>query len=135
MSGVALVVAVFFDWYGREVGPAEASLSGWKSLTAIDIVLTVIGALAVIQWIARGSGWLDRRPLPLAPATVMAALGVVAVLLVVVRIVDLPDAAAAAGLDGRRVGTFLALFAAVGIVLGAAATPLVRDAGSGPGQP
>lgn len=158
VSGAAMVLALLFDWYGREVGPVEGSLSGWRSLTAIDIALALIGALAALHWVARGSGWLDRRPWPLAPAAVMAALGVIAFVLVCVRIVDLPDAAAAAGLDGRRVGTFLALFAAGGIVLGATAalgargetwrpgrgarlarspeaTPVVRDAGGGPHQP
>ena len=160
ISGAALVTALFFDWYGRSVGPVEASISGWESLTAIDVVLVLVAALAIAQWVARGSGWLD-RPLPLAPAAVVAGAGTVALVLVVLRIADLPEAAVAADLDGRRVGTFLALFGALGIVLGAVAAlgsrgetwrprreaglvhdpgarpdpPVVDDSGRGPGQP
>jgi len=137
VSGAALVVAPFFDWYGYEVGVAEASASGWEALSAIDIALTLIGAVAVIHWVARGSGWLD-RPLPVAPAAVLTGMGAIALLLVVFRIVDLPDAVAAADLDGRRVGTFLAMFAAAGIVLGAAAAlkaRVVGDGSRGPGEP
>lgn len=160
MSGAVLVVALFFEWYGYERGPVEASASGWESLTVIDVALALAGMIAVAYWFARRSGRLDRPELPVAPAAAVAFAGVVALALVVLRIVDLPDAAAAAGLDGRRVGAFLALAAATGIVLGAVvalrergepwrrgpsaglgsrdvatASPVVRDGGSGPAQP
>lgn len=161
MSGAALVAALFFEWYGYERGPVEASASAWESLTVIDAVLALAGTFAVVYWFARKSGRLDRLELPVAPAAAVAFVGAVALALVVLRIVDLPDAAAAAQLDGRRVGTFLALAAAAGIVLGAmaalgergepwrrgrrvhlgsshAAAPapaVVRDGGSGPAQP
>lgn len=137
VSGATLIVALFFDWYGLEVGPVETSASGWESLSFVDVIVALVGAVAVIHWVARGSGWLD-RPLPVAPAAVLAAAGVIALLLVVLRIVDVPDAADAADLDGRRVGTFLALFAAAGIVLGAVGTlkaRVVRDRDRAPGEP
>lgn len=141
VSGVALVAALFFAWYGYELGPVEASASGWESLSVIDIALAVIGVLAVAQWILRRTGRLD-RPLPVSPAALVALAGAIALVLVVLRIVDLPDAVAAADLDGRRVGTFLALFAALGIVLGATASlrgaaraPVVADRDRGPDEP
>lgn len=138
VSGVALVVSLFFAWYGYELGPVEAWASGWESLTYIDIALALIGGLAVAHWALRRSGRLDGRELPVSPTALLALAGACAVVLVVLRIVDLPEAVAAADLDGRRTGTFLALFAAVGIVLGAA-PPLrprvVPDRDRGPDEP
>jgi hypothetical protein len=161
ISGVALVASLFFTWYGFDVDPVEASASGWQSLTVIDIALALVSALAVGHWLARRSGALERRPLPIAPAAAVAVAGGLALVLVCLRIVDLPDAVAAADLDGRRVGTFLALFASIGIVLGSvaalaergepwrqsrrgrldasgdgtAAMPVVRDADRRPDEP
>jgi hypothetical protein len=141
VSGVALIVSLFFAWYGFELGPVEASVSGWKSLTAIDIGLAVIGTLAVAHWALRRTGRLDRQ-LPVSPAKLVALAGAIAIVLVALRIIDLPNTAAAADLDGRRVGTFLALFAGLGIVLGATAslrgaagTPVVTDRDRSPDEP
>lgn len=122
LSGVALIVSLFFEWYAQAVGPVETSVSAWESLTVIDIVVAVIGTLPVAHWLARRNGWLDHRPLPIAPATLVAFAGLIAVVLVIVRMIDIPNAAAAADLGGRRVGAFLALVAGAGVVIGAVAT-------------
>lgn len=141
VSGAALLASLFFSWYGYELGPVEASVSGWESLTAIDIGLAVIGILAVAHWALRRTGRLDRE-LPVSPAKLVALAGAIAIVLVVLRIIDLPNDVAAADLDGRRVGTFLALFAGLGIVLGstaslrgAAGAPVVADRDRSPDEP
>lgn len=120
VSGVALLASLFFDWYGHELGAGDAAASGWESLTIIDIALALLGALAVAHWAARKTGRIDEARLPVAPAAVVAVAGGIALLLTVLRMVDLPDAATAANLDGLRVGTFLALLASAGIVVGSA---------------
>ena len=134
ISGIAAVVALFFEWYGQEIGPVEASASGWESLTVIDVVIAVVGVLAVLHWVARGSGWLE-RPLPVEPAVVVALLGAVVVVLVIVRLIDPPAAVDAAGLDGRRVGIFMALAAGAGILLGALAARAERRPSGGAAKP
>ena len=141
VSGVALVVSLFFPWYGYELGPVEAWVSGWKSLTAIDIGLAVIGTLAVAHWVLLRTGRLE-RPLRVSPRKLVALAGAIAIVLVVLRIIDLPNDVAAAHVDGRRVGTFLALFAGIGIVLGstaslrdAAGAPVVADRDRSPDEP
>lgn len=137
VSGLALVLSLFFAWYGYEAGPVEASASGWESLTVIDIALAFVAALAIAQWVARRTGWLDRPRLPFPPAAAVALAGVVALLLALLRIADLPDAVAAAHLDGRRAGSFLAVIASIGIVLGslAALAPVIPDRDRGPDEP
>jgi hypothetical protein len=107
-SGIALIVALFLPWY--DAGGDTAS--GWQSLTVIDIVLVICALFGIAQWF-----FTAQQPtpaMPLAIAGLGAWTGVVAVILLLIRVVDAP----ADGL-GLEYGVFVALAAAAGLFTGA----------------
>lgn len=107
-SGIALIAALFLPWYGADGETA----SGWASLSAIDIALTICALFGVAQWF-----FTAQQPTPAVPLAV-AGLGawtsLVAAVLTLIRIVDAP----ADGL-GLEAGVFVALAAAIGLFAGA----------------
>ena len=117
VGGVALFTVLSFNWYrGEELG-FGVGVSAWRAFAWIDVILALLAALAVSHALLRAAGVeLDRMPLAFGGIVTMA--GAVAVCLVVFRWVDLPDEVGADRIVSRRIGPFLALVAALGIVLG-----------------
>jgi hypothetical protein len=109
-SGVCLLVSLFAPWYGAaDAGPDP---SGWESLAVLDIVLALIAASAVALLLITAA---QRLPaVPLTVNTFVALGGLLAVVLVLIRVVDLPADAGA-----REWGLWLGLAGAVGIATGA----------------
>jgi phosphatidylglycerophosphate synthase len=111
-SGICLLLSLFLPWYGSstEGGPPDAS--GWESLALLDVVLALIAASAVALLVITAA---QRLPaVPLTVNTFVALAGLAAVVLVLVRVLDLPDGAGA-----REWGLWLGLAGAVGIAAGA----------------
>jgi hypothetical protein len=124
VSGLVLLVALFLPWYGVDVNVAgfSASESGnaWEVFSTIDVLLFLVALVAVGVAVSKAAGGLS-TDLPLA-AIVLGA-GVLAVLLVLYRIIDLPGPdipdVAGAGIEfGRKFGIFLGLLAAGGVAYG-----------------
>jgi hypothetical protein len=110
VSGVALLASLFVPWYGSLAGAATAS--GWESLSAIDVLLALVAASGVLLAIVTAT-----QPVPAVPIAVSALVsiaGLVGVLLVLLRTIDLPDWA-----GGREWGLWLGLASAIGIIAGA----------------
>jgi hypothetical protein len=102
LSGVALFVSLFLPWFG-------GGRSAWEALGVTDVVLAVIAATALGLVVATATQ--DVPAVPIALEAVVTLLGVVAVVLVLVRVIS--------PLDGREWGLWLGLAAAVGIAAGA----------------
>lgn len=131
--GLALIIALWFDWYGVRVsgtlarGAAplttyDGRMTGWQAFSTIDVVLALMGIVAVGVVVARALG---RMPtLPFAAEWILVAAGTVAGALVAYRIAALPfQDSSPAGFHvhfTRHVGPFVALLAAAGLVAGAA---------------
>jgi hypothetical protein len=121
-SGVALLVSLFLPWYQPEVclthspgspGVTDCSnFSGWESLAAIDVLLAFVAAsgvlLAVVTAVQRVSA------VPIATSALVSIAGAFGVLLVLYRVIDIPDGAA-----GREWALWLGLAGAAGVVAGA----------------
>ena len=124
-SGGALIVSLFLPWYAAlPGGPGEgrtgyapvepgAVLTGWESFAAIDIVLALIAASAAGVLVITATQAVPAVPLALDGLVTLA--GIAATVLIVVRALSLPDAAAA-----REWALWLGLAGALGIVLGGA---------------
>jgi hypothetical protein len=127
ISGVALFVFMFFNWFGVEeiTGPggvqfdvsavAGTSVSAWEAFDFIDIVLllAVIAAVGLVVLSAAQSS----VNLPVAASAITAGLGILATLLVLYRIIDPPELAG--GVDtSRKIGVFLGVIACAGIAIG-----------------
>jgi hypothetical protein len=104
-SGVALLVSLFLPWY-------EPSTSAWESLAAIDVLLAFVAASGVLLAIVTA---VQRVPaVPIATSALVAISGGFGVLLVLYRLIDIPNGAA-----GREWALWLGLAGALGIVAGA----------------
>jgi hypothetical protein len=119
-SGVALLIVMFLPWYGVEVSSLSIgeSANAWEVFSVIDIVLFLAGLIAVAVVLAKAVGALPALPAP--AGTIIAAVGALALVLVVYRLVDspapgdLPDSIEVS----RKVGLFLGLLASAGIGFG-----------------
>jgi hypothetical protein len=121
VGGIVLLVSLWLNWYGVSVNvrgfSASSSASGWEVLTTIDIILFLIALAAIVLVATKAAGAL---PPDVPVSTVLLALGALAVLLVLFRIIDTPapsDLPDEIDVD-RKIGIFLALIGAAGIVYG-----------------
>jgi hypothetical protein len=116
-SGFALIIILFLPWYGVDVNvgafSASESANAWEALSFIDILLFLIGLVAIAVPVAKATDSLPAEvPGPLA-VLVAGGLGV---LLVLFRLIDLPTPEGGGGVDfGRKIGIFLGLIATAGI--------------------
>lgn len=103
--GVLMLVALFAPWYGNP------SSSAWEAFTILDVILALIALAAVSVPLVTAT---HRVPaVPLAIESLTALFGALGVVLVVIRVLNLPD-----DLHGREWGLWLGLVAALGIVAG-----------------
>ena len=107
VSGLVLLVSLFLPWYGDEAG----SRTGWESLGALDVVLAVVALSALAIPVVTA---LERVPaVPLAHQSLTTLIGLLALALVLIRVLNMPDWA-----DEREWGLWVALAATLGIVAG-----------------
>jgi hypothetical protein len=123
-SGLVLFLSLFLEWYNISAKTAfvnaSQGASGWEALGFIDILLFVIAAVAVAIGITKALNVLPRT-LPASPGLILLGLGGLALLLVLFRLISIPDEGAGdiPGIDvGRSFGIFVALLAAAGVTLG-----------------
>ena len=122
VGGIVLLIALFLPWYGVSadipgVGSLSESASGWEVLSLIDILLFLIAVAAIAIVAARAAGAL---PADIPAPVILLALGALAVLLVIFRIIDIPtDGDVPDQIDlSRKVGIFLALIGAAAVAYG-----------------
>ena len=108
LSGLVLLVALFLPWYGDDAG----SRTGWESLGALDVVLALVALSALAIPVVTA---VQRVPaVPLAHESLTSLVGGFAVVLVLIRVLNMPDWAA-----GREWGLWVALAATLGVAGGA----------------
>jgi hypothetical protein len=122
-DGLLLIISLFLNWYTvsakGSVVDFSISGSGWETLGFIDILLFLIGVIAIIIAGLRALGKMPAS-LPASPGLIVLVLGGLATLLVLYRLIDTPGAGANSDLVdvGRAFGIFVALIAALGVTLG-----------------
>ncbi len=129
VSAILLFIFMFFDWFGVEVSGvpgfsgdvAGAGGSAWDALDVIPLFLMAAIVVAIGVAVVRLTD-ADLEP-PISLNAIVAALGALAALLILYRIIDQPGGDTA-GFEGvevdvtLKVGIFLAFAAAVGIAYG-----------------
>jgi hypothetical protein len=129
LSGLLLVVSVFLPWYATNLGPpfAAVSASGWDATIVARLALAA-GAVVLVASIALALEERGALPLSVATGDALArgvvAAGVLAVLLIGVRFVWMPDPAE---FLSRQIGLYLAGAAAIGATLAGLAQVATRD--------
>jgi uncharacterized membrane protein YhaH (DUF805 family) len=126
-SAVLLFIFMFFDWFGAEVSGVSGfsgSIPGaggdaWDALEVIPIFLLIAIVAALGVALIRLTD-ADLEP-PVSLNAVVAALGGLAFLLILYRIVDPPGGGSLGGVSvdtTLELGIFLGLIAAAGIAYG-----------------
>lgn len=128
VSAVLLFVFMFFDWFGVKVsgvpgfsGDVTGSGGGsaWDALDVIPIFLMLAIVVAIAVAVIRLTD-ADVEP-PVSMNAIVAALGGLAVLLILYRIISPPDFGSFGGVTvdaTLKLGIFLGLLAAAGIAYG-----------------
>jgi hypothetical protein len=102
LAGLVLLVSLFLPWYG------EPDATAWEALAVNDLLLAVIALFAVALLFVTAM-----QPVPAVPIfldALVALAGLVASVLVLVRVGFLPE-----GADSREAGLWLGLVAALGV--------------------
>jgi len=118
-AGIALLISLFLPWYGVEVSfggiSASENATAWEVFSFVDLVCFVAAAAAIA--VAVLSMQNKAAALPVPPGQLLLGLGGFATLLVVYRLLNVPDG----GVDsdavdiGRKFGLFVGLLAAAGV--------------------
>lgn len=113
VAGIVLAVSAFTGWYTGEGDSQGVTVSvlGWDTGTLGKIVL-FLGLAVVLVLALRTLG--IQPPAAVPESLITIALGAVATVLVLVRVISIPDDFFFAG---RGVGLWIALAAAIGVVV------------------
>ncbi len=112
LSGLVLALSAFTGWY---VGSGEGitfSVVGWHTGALGKLVFFV--GLAVLALVALREAGID-LPAMVPESLVVIALGSLATIFVLIRVIEIPDRFLPA--DGRGVGIWISLVAALAVIV------------------
>jgi len=114
VSGLVLMLSAFTDWYaGSESGGAfTLSVIGWHT-GALGQLVFFIG-LAVLALVALREAGIE-LPATVPESLVVIALGSLATIFVLIRVISIPDRFLPA--SGRGIGIWISLVAALAVVV------------------
>ena len=125
VSALALFIFMFLPWFGVDsvegfgVGDIGIDANAWEAFSFIDILLFLVTVVVLGLVLATAAAATPDLPRP--PATVIAAAGALAVVLILFRLIFPPGVDSAVDVDidmGRKIGIFLGLIASAGIAYG-----------------
>ena len=111
--GVVLLGSTFLDWYGS----GRAARDAWEVFGALDVVLCVVGLMALalaIVTVVHGT-----QAVPMAIGSLLVLVGLVATVWIAIRTASPP------GGHSRDAGVWIGLAACLGLTLSALAS--IRD--------
>jgi hypothetical protein len=127
LGAIVLIVSVFLPWYevtlplhvsaavGVDAGHRLATMTAFRALRDVDVVLLVLAGLAILDALAPLAP--IGRPLPGGAGGSVVLLGAVAAAFVLFRMLAPPSAVGVAELSLRE-GAWLALLGSLAIALG-----------------
>jgi hypothetical protein len=112
LSGLLLCVSAFTDWYAGSspVGPTIAYI-GWHTGTLGKLVFFV--GLAVLALVALREAGIE-LPATVPESLVVIALGSLATIFVLIRLISIPDDFVGAG---RGIGIWISLLSALAVIV------------------
>jgi hypothetical protein len=112
IAGLVLALSALMGWY---VGSGEGitlSVIGWHT-GALGILVFFLGLAVVAVAAVREAGW--DLPAAIPESLVTIALGSLATIFVLIRIIEIPDKFLPA--DGRGIGIWISLLAALAVIV------------------
>jgi hypothetical protein len=113
VSALVLCVSAFTGWYAGSGVGVKLSVIGWHTGVLGKLVFFI--GLAVLALVALREAGFELPP-SVPESLVVLALGALALVFVLIRLISIPDSVLPA--DSRGIGIFISLAAALGIVLG-----------------
>jgi hypothetical protein len=111
LSGLVLALSTFMDWYAGSGDGITIGVIGWHT-GALGKLVFFIGAVVVLIAVLREIG--IQLPPSIPESLVVIALGSVATIFVLIRIISIPDEFLPA--SGRGVGIWISLLAALAVI-------------------
>jgi hypothetical protein len=113
VAGLVLALSSFMGWYaGTGVG-IKLAVIGWHTGTLGKLVF-FIGLAVLVLVTLRELGF--ELPPAIPESLVVLALGILATVFVLIRVISIPDSVLPA--DGRGIGIWIALLAGLGVIAG-----------------
>jgi hypothetical protein len=113
VAGLILALSVFMGWYSGSGVGVELAVIGWHTGVLGKLVF-FIGIATVAIVVARELG--GELPSSAPESLVILALGSLATVFVLIRVISIPDSVLPA--DGRGIGIWISLLAALGVIAG-----------------
>jgi hypothetical protein len=112
VSGLVLAVSAFTDWYAGSQGDGlTLSVTGWHT-GALGKLVFWIGVLVLLLVVLREFG--IELPATVPESLVLIALGSLATIFVLIRLISIPDTFF--GTAGRGIGLVISLLAALALI-------------------
>ena len=111
LFGVLLTVSAFTGWYSSEGPGATLSVMGWNT-GAIGKIVLFLGLATVLLVVLREVGVV--MPASVPESLIAIALGSVATILVLVRVISIPDTFYD---SSRGIGIWISLGSGIGIIV------------------
>ncbi len=113
IAGLVLALSSFMDWYAGSGVGVKLAVIGWH-VGVLGKLVFFIG-LAVLALVAmRESGF--ELPPTVPESLIVLGLGALAAIFVLIRVISIPDSVLPA--DGRGIGIWISLVAALGVIAG-----------------
>ena len=113
VSGLVLMLSPFMGWYSGSGLGVSLSVIGWHTGTLGKLVFFIGFAILAIA-VLREFG-LELPP-SIPESLVVLALGALATVFVLIRVISIPDSMLPA--DSRGIGIWISLLAAIGVIAG-----------------
>jgi hypothetical protein len=113
ISGLVLAISAFTDWYAGSGVGVKLAVIAWHTGVLGKLVFFI--GLAVLALVALREAGFELPP-TVPESLIVLALGALALIFVLIRLISIPDSVLPA--DGRGIGIYISLFAALGVVVG-----------------
>ena len=113
IAGLVLALSSFMGWYAGSGVGIKLAVIGWHTGVLGKLVFFV--GLAVVAIVVLHELGFELPP-SVPESLVLLALGALGTIFVLIRVISIPDAVLPA--DGRGIGIWIALIAALGVIAG-----------------
>jgi hypothetical protein len=113
IAGLILALSTFMDWYAGSGVGVKLAVIGWHTGTIGKLVFFI--GLATVAIVALRESGIE-LPASTPESLVIIGLGVLATVFVLIRVISIPDSVLPA--DGRGIGLWISLLAALGVIAG-----------------
>jgi hypothetical protein len=113
VAGLVLALSSFMDWYAGSGVGVKLAVIGWHTGVLGKLVFFIgVAVLAIVG--LRELGF--ELPPTVPESLVVLGLGALATIFVLIRVISIPDSVLPA--DGRGIGIWISLIAALGVIAG-----------------